>query len=214
MFPQRPINSYVQQLQIRSRHQNPNKIRQQLREYGGDIRKTSCYPAYIPIPFTAGSGMSLALRHSWKTHAYPGSSIFHPCYGNIDIGRQAADIGYVMMQLKQEPFYYYWQECVSPPPSAPPSLPFQEANMIWKQCREIQREPTRNKRIHLVISMSFFGSSVNAVYQRGRTVLFCRGSHIYINLSCMRQSTFSSNHKVQHHNSPCNKPLSRVLCFA
>lgn len=67
--------------------------------------------------------MSLALRHSWKTHAYPGSSIFHPCYGNIDIGRQAADIGYVMMQLKQEPFYYYWQECVSPPLRPPiPSI--------------------------------------------------------------------------------------------
>lgn len=76
----------------------------------------SCYPAYIPIPCTAGSAMSLAWRLSWKTHAYPGSSIFHPCYGNIDIGRQAADIGYVMMQLKQEPFYYYWQECVPPPP--------------------------------------------------------------------------------------------------
>lgn len=81
----------------------------------GDIRKTSCYPAHIPLPRTAGNRMSLACRHSWKTHADPGSSIFHPCYGNIDIGRRAADIGYVMMQLKQVPFYYYWQKCVPPP---------------------------------------------------------------------------------------------------
>lgn len=34
----------------------------------------------------------------------------------------AADIGYVMMQLKREPFDYYWQECVAPqrhPPAYP-----------------------------------------------------------------------------------------------
>lgn len=115
MFPQRPMNSYEVQTSISSRHQNPNRIRPQLRENWRDIRKTSCSPAYISTPSTAGSGISLAPRLSWKTHAYPGSSIFHPCYGNIDIGRRAADIGYVMMQLKQEPFYYYWQECASLP---------------------------------------------------------------------------------------------------
>lgn len=128
--------------------------------------------------------MSLAWRLSWKTHAYPGSSIFHPCYGNIDIGRQAADIGYIMMQLKQEPFYYYWQECASP------LLPFWEANMIWKRCGEIRREPTHNKGIHLVISVSFL---VHLLMQfiRRRNFWWCL-FYIYINLSCMRR--FSSNH--------------------
>lgn len=94
-----------------------------------------------------------------------------------------------------------------------PPLPFWEANMIWKQCREIRREPTRNKGIHLVISMSFL---VHLLMQfiRGRNCTFVGGSHIYINLSCMRRSMFCSNHKVRRHNSPCNKPLSRVLCFA
>lgn len=67
------------------------------------IRPTSPFPAQRAV------GWAWHGRYSWKTHTYPGSSIFHPCYGNIDIGRQTDDIGYVMMQLKQEPLYYYWQ---------------------------------------------------------------------------------------------------------
>lgn len=81
----------------------------------GDVRKTSCSPAHIPIPDPAGSGTCLAGRQSWKTHAYPGSSAFHPCHSNIDIGRQNADTGYVMMQLKPEPFCHYLQGFAPPP---------------------------------------------------------------------------------------------------
>lgn len=69
-------------------------------------------------PFSLLSGQE---RWSWQsgrsvyTHAHPGPSIFHPCFGNIDIGRRAADIGDVMMQLKLEAFYYYWHAYITPP---------------------------------------------------------------------------------------------------
>lgn len=91
-------------------------------------------------------------------HAYPGSSIFHPCYGNIDIGRRGADIGYVMMQLKQEPFYYYWQECASLP------LSFLGGKYDLEATQRDPERTARNKGIHLVTSVLGFGSRVNAVY--------------------------------------------------
>lgn len=90
-------------------------------------------------------------------------------------------------------------------------LPFQEANMIWKQRRKIRREPACNKGIHLVISVSFL---VHLLMQFIRGRKFCGGSCIYINLPCVHRSVFSSNHQEHRHNSPCNEPFSRVLCFA
>lgn len=101
-----------------------------------------------------------------------------------------------------------------PPPLRPPH-PFHFRRQIWfgSNAERSRENPLIIKEFILSYQCRFL---VHLLMQfiRGRTVLFCRGSHIYINLSCMRQSTFSSNHKVQHHNSPCNKPLSRVLCFA
>lgn len=88
------------------------RFRQQLGEWEGTLGRRAAIRPTFPFP------AQRAVVRAWqwrRTHAYPGSSIFHPCYGNIDIGSQAADIGYVMMQLKQEPFHYYWQECQAPP---------------------------------------------------------------------------------------------------
>lgn len=65
----------------------------------------------------------MSLAHSTLSadaHTYPGSSIFHPGLGNIDIGRQAADIGDVTMQLNLEAFYYYWPAKSKLPPFPPP----------------------------------------------------------------------------------------------
>jgi len=71
--------------------------------------------------------------------------------------------------------------------------------MIWKQCRDIRREPTRNKGIHLVISVSFFLFVCVLVrllmqFIRGEELYFFCVARIYINPS--RRSVFSTNHRV------------------
>lgn len=83
--------------------------------------------------------------------------------------------------------------------------------MIWKQCRKIRREPARNKGIHLVISASFL---VRLLMQFIRGRKFGGAPYISINLPRVHRSVFSSSHQERCHNSPCNKPFSRVLCFA
>lgn len=75
--------------------------------------------------------------------------------------------------------------------------------MIWKQRREIRREPTRNRGIHLVVSVSFFFFPLRPLMQFIRGGIsslspflffskFFRGSCIYINPSCRHRSASSS----------------------
>lgn len=85
--------------------------------------------------------------------------------------------------------------------------------MIWKQCREIRREPTRNKGIHLVTSVLGLVHMLMLFIRKRERHFFFLWSFLYLHKHA-RWSVFTLYHKVQRHNSPCNKPLSRVLCFA
>ena len=73
MFPQRPINSYVEQTQIPSRYQNPNKIHQQLREYGGTLERRSGIRPTFPLP------AQQAVRCVWhgSAHGRPTHTLGH-----------------------------------------------------------------------------------------------------------------------------------------
>lgn len=73
-----PLRAY-QFLRVATTGSKPSSKSKQdpsaIRGIGGDIRKTSCYPAYIPIPCTAGCGMSLAVvadpRIPWVIYIPP-----------------------------------------------------------------------------------------------------------------------------------------------
>lgn len=118
MFPRGPINSCTLQLQNQRHHQNLNKIRQQLRQSRGTLESWAAIrPTFsLPFPSQRVRGTSLARSTlSADAHTYPGSSIFHPGLGNIDIGRRAADIGDVMTQLNLEAFLLLLASEVSTP---------------------------------------------------------------------------------------------------